>query len=109
MNILHEIFRPPERRSWLLWIAGIWLSILLGPFAYFGENWGMIFYIITMPFSGLLKTFYEDLGTVPYVLLVALNHCSFGMLIGLILYNTRRMYQEAVTRNKPQPPTPLPL
>src|SRR5580704_5182598 len=99
MKEWHEIFSLPEKRKWILWVAGAWLSILLGPFVWFGENWGMIFYIIALPFSAVLKTLYEDFGFLPYIIIVALSEVGWGLLIIMLIYNAKQVY--CANRDKP--------
>src|SRR5437870_4668649 len=107
MSDLHEYFRLPEKRGWLLWVIVAWCTVLFGPFVVFGEDWGMIFYLLTWPLSEALKTLYEDLGVAPYVILVSLTQIGCCFLVALVVNNAMRIRRE--NRNKTQPPTALPL
>jgi|GEM_PF-2701804 len=103
---LNELLRPPEKPAWLVWAIAIWTTVLLGPFAIFGENWGMIFYIVTWPFSEGLKPLYEDLGVALYVGLVILTHTGYVLFSVVIVYNCVRIYR-VYRKNKTDasPPT----
>lgn len=93
MKWLQDYLQLPKQRAWLGGLIAVWVTVLLAPFAWLGESWGMIFYILTWPVSELLKTFYEDLKLKAYVGLVCLVDTGWALLIGLVVYNSVRIYR----------------
>lgn len=86
---------------WWKWVMWGWASFLLVPFAAFGENWGMVWFIVAWPFSEAMERLHETFGVGWYVGLASLIDTAFIVSIALVASHGIQMIRDIISK----PPT----